>query len=117
MKNSTALTRSVTLIVAAVVFAATVGRAQQAQPPALPDGPISFKTPDQAFRVVPVAKGLSFPWSLAFLPDGAMLVTERPGRLRIIRNGVLDPTPVAGSPTPFVLRLDGLMDIALHPRF
>jgi glucose/arabinose dehydrogenase len=69
-------------------------------------------------RVVVVAKGLSHPWSLAFLPDGSMLVTEREGRLRIVRNGRLDPTPVAGAPA-VVSRgtMAGLMDIALHPRF
>ena len=68
-------------------------------------------------RVVPVAKGLSHPWSLAFLPDGEMLVTERDGRLRIIRNGVLDPTPIAGVPPVFARVLGGLLDVALHPRF
>ena len=46
-----------------------------------------------------------------------MLVTERDGRLRIIRNGVLDPTPVAGVPTVFARVLGGLLDVALHPRF
>ena len=64
-----------------------------------------------------VAKGLVNPWSLAFLPDGSMLVTERPGRLRVIRDGVLDPTPVAGVPAVKAQRLSGLMDVALHPRF
>ena len=54
---------------------------------------------------------------MAFLPDGAILVTERPGRLRIIRNGVLDRTPVAGVPTVQAQGLAGLMDLALHPRF
>ena len=68
-------------------------------------------------RVSVVAKGLVNPWSLVFLPDGSMLVTERPGRLRIIRDGVLDPTPVAGVPAVKAQRLSGLMDIALHPRF
>ena len=75
-----------------------------AQP--LPDGPVTYKTAEgQDIRVVVVARGLATPWSLAFLPDpsttlaaGAMLVTERPGRLRVIRNGVLDPQPVAGVP-------------------
>jgi glucose/arabinose dehydrogenase len=54
---------------------------------------------------------------LAFLPDGSMLVTERVGRLRIIRNGVLDPQPIAGVPVVRAAGLSGLMDIALHPRF
>ena len=54
---------------------------------------------------------------MAFLPDGALLVTELGGRLRIIRNGVLDPKPVAGAPPAYAVRLVGLMDIALHPKF
>src|SRR4029078_9180480 len=60
----------------------------------------------------------------AFLPDGSMLVTERAGRLRIIRNGVLDPRPVAGGPASYWAGASGLpgavhgyMDIALHPKF
>ena len=69
-------------------------------------------------RVVVVTKGLSHPWSLAFLPDGNMLITEREGRLRIVRNGRLEAAPVAGAPA-VVSRgtMAGLMDIALHPRF
>ena len=69
------------------------------------------------FRLSIVAGGLQNPWSLAFLPDGSMLVTERPGRLRIIRNGVLDPTPISGVPAVRVGGLSGLMDIALHPDY
>jgi len=64
-----------------------------------------------------VTKGLVQPWSLAFLPDGAILITERPGRLRIVRNGVLDPMPIAGVPQVQASGLAGLMDLALHPRF
>jgi glucose/arabinose dehydrogenase len=68
-------------------------------------------------RAVVVAKGLSHPWSLAFLPDGDLLVTEREGRLRIIRKGVLSPEPISGVPKVSTARLAGLMDIALHPQF
>ena len=57
------------------------------------------------------------PWGLAFLPDGSMLVTERPGRLRVIRNGKLDPTPISGVPQVHAVGLNGLMDVAVHPRF
>jgi glucose/arabinose dehydrogenase len=83
-------------------------------PPTLPQTFFSAYLP---IRVVPVATGLSHPWSLAFLPDGNMLVTERDGRLRIIRNGVLDPTPIPGTPKVFARVLGGLLDVALHPRF
>ena len=84
----------------------------------LGDGPWEFDTGERTrIRVVKVADGLVNPWSLLWLPDGNMLVTERPGRLRIIRNGVLDPTPIAGVPKVHAVRLTGFMDIALHPRF
>src|SRR6476660_8743508 len=91
----------------------------------LPKLPMEFDTGEgQRIRVAMVAKGLTYPWSLAFLPDGAILVTERTGKLRIIRNGPLDPQPVAGVPASKYAGVSGdpgavhgLMDIALHPRF
>src|SRR6188768_3236029 len=59
--------------------------------PPLGDGPWQFDTYEQRnIRVSVVAKGLSHPWSVAFLPGGDMLITERIGRLRVVRNGVLD---------------------------
>jgi glucose/arabinose dehydrogenase len=85
--------------------------------PPLPDEPMVFDTAIQhQIRVVPT-KGFNQPFSMAFLPDGAILITERPGRLRIVRNGVLDPKPVAGLPAVQAQGLAGLMDLALHPRF
>jgi len=67
--------------------------------PPLGDGPWQFDTYEQRnIRVSVVAKGLSHPWSVAFLPGGDMLITERIGRLRVVRNGVLDPAPVARLP-------------------
>ena len=84
----------------------------------LGSGPWVFDTGERTrIRVSKVAEGLVNPWSMLWLPDGNMLVTERPGRLRVIRNGVLDPTPVAGVPKVHAVRLTGFMDIALHPRF
>jgi aldose sugar dehydrogenase len=62
-------------------------------------------------------KGLEHPWSMAWLPDRSMLVTERPGRLRIVRNGVLDPTAIGGVPAVFASGQGGLMDVSLHPQF
>jgi glucose/arabinose dehydrogenase len=64
-----------------------------------------------------VTKGLDHPWGIAFLPDGGMLVTERPGRLRQIKNGVLDPTPIGPMPQMLATGLGGLLDVSLHPRF
>jgi glucose/arabinose dehydrogenase len=114
------------LFLPAIILVAAVS-AQQRPPqrnpigfPVTPlgDGPFLIDTAEQhRIRVVVVAKGLSHPWSLAFLPDGNMLVSERPGRLRSIRNGTLDPTPVSGVPQVHGVRLYGLMDIALHPKF
>ena len=69
------------------------------------------------FRVVTVVEGLEHPWGLAFLPDGGMLVTERPGRLRLVRQGRLDPQPVAGLPAIAAKGQGGLLDVALHPDF
>ena len=92
-------------------------RAQRGRPTGLGDGPWMYKSGDMSYRAVVVTKGLVKPWSIAFLPDGNMLVTELGGRLRIIRNGVLDPKPVAGAPVAYAVRLVGLMDIALHPKF
>ena len=97
------------------------------EPHPIPAEPIEYDTAEvMRIRVVPVARGLVNPWSLAFLPDpstslGAsgvtMLVTEKDGRLRIIRNGVLDPKPIPGTPAVRVQGRSGLMDVALHPQF
>jgi glucose/arabinose dehydrogenase len=98
--------------------------AQDQQPPIgvpvapLGGGPFVFDTAEQhKIRVTVVTKGLVHPWALAFLPDGSMLITERPGRLRVVRDGVLDPKPVNGVPRVRALGLGGLQDLALHPRF
>ena len=77
----------------------------------------TFSSEHHEFRVTTVARGLVHPWSLAFLPNGDMLVTERVGRLRIIRNGELRPMPVAGVPEVELGGQGGLLDIALHPKF
>jgi aldose sugar dehydrogenase len=97
------------------------------EPHPIPAEPIEYDTAEvMRIRVVPVARGLVNPWSLAFLPDpptslGAggvtMLVTEKEGRLRIVRNGVLDPKAIPGAPTVRVQGRSGLMDIVLHPQF
>jgi glucose/arabinose dehydrogenase len=78
---------------------------------------MTFETTAYRIRVSLVAKDLVNPWSLAFLPDGSMLVTERPGRLRLIKHGVLDPKPIAGVPAVKALALSGLLDVVLHPKF
>jgi len=86
--------------------------------PPLGAGPFTYHTAEgQDIRVVVFARGLKHPWSIAFLPTGEMLVSERGGQLRVIRNGKLDPQPVAGVPMVQAAGLSGLGDIALHPQF
>lgn len=86
--------------------------------PVLHDEQILHTAHEPNVRVRVLVRGLSHPWSLAFLPDGDMLVTEREGRLRIIRDGVLDPEPISGVPEVFTGGpYAGLMEVALHPDF
>jgi glucose/arabinose dehydrogenase len=118
----------------ALVVSFAVGSAQQAAPaggaPAAPaaqggrgggprdtlgDGPWELTT--RRLRVSVVTKGLENPWGIAFLPNGDLLVTERPGRLRVIRNGKLDPTPIGPLPAIAAAGLGGLLDVTLHPNF
>jgi glucose/arabinose dehydrogenase len=82
------------------------------------DGPWVLDTAEQhKIRVSVVTKGLVNPWSMTWLPDGTMLVTERPGRLRYVRNGVLDPQSIAGVPEVRARGLTGLLDVLPHPKF
>ena len=76
-----------------------------------------FRSAHHDYRVTTVVDGLVQPWSIAFLPGGDMLVTERPGRLRIIRQGKLLPQAVDGLPTPLVDRQAGLLEVLPHPNF
>jgi aldose sugar dehydrogenase len=82
---------------------------------AKPRGDAVVKSEEHAFRVETVAEGLEIPWSVAFLPDGRMLVTEKPGRLRVAVNGKLQPEAVAGVPPVWSQGQGGLMDVAVHP--
>lgn len=97
--------------------AAAPAPARPAPPPSLGAGPWTYQTADGPIRVEIVARGLANPWGMAFAPDGAILVTERTGRVRVIRNGMLDPAPLTGFPTIFNAGIAGLDDIALHPDF
>ena len=84
--------------------------------PAAAQGQV-YKSSAHDYRVVKVADGFVNPWGMAFLPSGDMLVTERGGRLRIVRGGKLLPTPVAGVPAVVAAGQGGLLDVALHPQF
>ncbi len=72
---------------------------------------------DEVYEVSTVVEGLDHPWSIAFLPNGDMLVTERPGRLRVIRNGSLMPDPIGGVPNVYGVNQGGLLEVALDPDF
>lgn len=69
------------------------------------------------YEIETVAEGLAHPWSLTFLPDGRMLVTERAGRLRLIEDGELHPEPVAGIPEADIASQGGLFEVLPHPAF
>ena len=85
-------------------------------PDTLPPG--VYESSRHNFRVVTLAEGLENPWSIAWLPSGEMLVTERPGRLRIMRNGKLEPEPVSGWPRVYKEEgQGGFMDVVPHPDF
>ena len=88
--------------------------------PELGEGPflIESAVPEhRELQVVVVARDLRQPWSIAFLPGGDMLVTERVGNLRLISDGALESEPVAGVPEVRSGGLQGLMDVVLHPDF
>ena len=76
-----------------------------------------YESETARFRVVPLISGLVHPWSLAFLPDGDLLITERPGRLRVVRFGHLLEAPIAGVPVVAAVGQGGLLDLVLHPDF
>ena len=95
-------------LAAGLVLAACLSVSALAQPP----GP-----PGEKFKVVTVVEGLKNPWSMAWLPNGDMLVTERGGTLRIVRGGKLLPEPVAGVPAVRAVGQGGMQEVAVHPNF
>lgn len=95
------------LVAAAALTVSTVASAQ----------PAVFKSAQHDYKVTTVAEGLMNPWSMAWLPNGDMLVTERPGRLRIVRKGKLVEAPVGGVPAVVSRGQGGLLEVALHPSF
>ena len=123
MTRSFLLRRSpASFVILTLVLFIAVSHAQQGRrgvgPDTLADGPQIVSAGDQRVRVVPI-KGLFRPSAVDFLPNGDMLVAERSGELRVVRDGVLDPQPIANMPavhTGFGGRF-GLWDVAVHPRF
>ncbi|HIK43830.1 MAG TPA: PQQ-dependent sugar dehydrogenase [Leptolyngbyaceae cyanobacterium M65_K2018_010] len=92
---------------------------ERAVPPTPSPQPSPAASPPQVEEVEPVTvvEGLEHPWGMAWLPNGDLLITERPGRLRRVQAGRLDPTPIEGVPEVLAFRQGGLLDIALHPAF
>jgi aldose sugar dehydrogenase len=84
------------------------------QRPPLPDSLITY---DYEIRVDPFAEGLEIPWAIDFLDDRTALITERPGRLRIVKDGQLQEAPVSGTPDVLSQGQGGLMDVAVDPNF
>ncbi len=114
MKKRSGLTQTVALSLAAFAAAAMLPIGSEAQPQGKDKAKKAGKT---AIRTTVIAGGLWHPWSLAWLPNGDMLVTERNGKLRVVRDNKLDPDPIAGVPAVHSVRLSGLMEVLPHPNF
>ena len=98
--------RRFVLAASAVLAAPAVVRAQEI-----------IRSAKASYRLVTLSRGLEQPWGMAFLPDGRLLITERPGRLRVFANGRLERTPIGGVPKVYGRGQAGLLDICLHPDF
>jgi aldose sugar dehydrogenase len=98
-------------------FAAGSALADVAPEQVGPAPPAPAPAVEEGYKVSEVAEGLDHPYSIAFLPDGSMLVTERAGRLRLIKDGKLVTTPIAGVPPVHTGSQAGLFDVVLHPKF
>ncbi len=107
-----------TLLLAGAVLAGC--RDKDTPPPTTYDGArpgAVVQSEKQKFRVDTVARGLTDPWAMAFLPDGRILVTEKAGQLRVVREGRLLPAGIGGVPAVYTSGQGGLLDIALHPDY
>ena len=105
------------LAAATATIVCQAGVIAPAAPALRPMPPLAASVQNQGYRVVEIAAGLDHPWSMAFLPDGSMLVTERVGRLRLIQAGRLVPQPIAGVPPVHTGSQAGMFDVVLHPDF
>ncbi|TQV83504.1 PQQ-dependent sugar dehydrogenase [Denitrobaculum tricleocarpae] len=113
MRLALANTRSIKVLSAVFTSGALVAGAALLTDRASAD---VIKSEEHDFRIVTLADNLEHPWGLAFLPDGTMLVTERPGRLNIVREGEA-PKPVSGVPEVVESGQGGMLDVVLHPDF
>jgi glucose/arabinose dehydrogenase len=97
-----------------IFLMATFAASGRAAEPVVIDGDVPAEA---GFRSVTLLQGLEHPWSMAWLPNGALLISERLGRLRVVKGGRLLATPVDGVPDVFAAGQGGLLDISIHPRF
>ncbi|MGD8341404.1 MAG: PQQ-dependent sugar dehydrogenase [Gammaproteobacteria bacterium] len=114
---STLIKCTATALLAASLCAPAAAQPRRPEPAPLMGGPWDLETETGPIRVSILTNQLESPWSLVFLPSGDMLVTERPGRLRVIRDGELDPHPIGGLPEMFTQSISGLFGLTLHPEF
>ena len=94
----------------------SVGLLLSVATPVLGQAPV-LRSAHHDYRVVKVAEGLINPWAIAFLPGGDILITEKPGRLRLVRNGVLRMEPIEGVPAVLFQGQGGLLDLVPHPDY
>ena len=101
----------------ASVINAAIAAVSMASDQVLPPAPQPARVISRGYKVVEIVRGLNHPWSMAFLPDGSMLVTERVGRLRLVKDGKLLAQPIGGVPPVLTGSQAGLFDVVLHPAF
>jgi glucose/arabinose dehydrogenase len=101
----------------ATLLAASITAVASGSDRELPPAPQPAKVVTSGYKVIEIARDLNHPWSMAFLADGSILVTERIGRLRLIKDGKLLPQPIGGVPPVHSGGQAGLFDVVLHPDF
>ena len=101
----------------ATLLAASIATVASGSDRELPPAPQPAKVVTSGYKVIEIARDLNHPWSMAFLADGSILVTERIGRLRLIKDGKLLPQPIGGVPPVHTGGQAGLFDVVLHPDF
>jgi glucose/arabinose dehydrogenase len=105
-------------VASALFVAATAGSCLAQGKIEGPVEPVAAAPAAEGWKATPVVEGLERPWGMVFLPDGeTMLISEKPGRLRLFRDGQLVSEPIAGLPKIFARGQGGLMDVSLHPSF
>jgi glucose/arabinose dehydrogenase len=104
------------LTAAAFLMFVVAAGAQAPTTPPDPNGQV-VTSEKQTFKLEVLARDLETPWAIAFLPDGRILITERPGRLRIVEKGKLLPQPVKGTPSVWEKQDGGLLDVEVHPQY